>query len=36
MFPAAGRAFKFYGDDFKCPTCDAGKDAFVDNGVVEV
>jgi len=36
MFPAAGREFKFYGDDFKCPTCDAGKDAFVDNGVVEV
>jgi rubrerythrin len=36
MFPAAGREFKFYGDDFKCPTCGAGKDSFVDNGVVEV
>ena len=28
--------FKFYGDDFKCPTCGAGKDSFVDNGIVEV
>ena len=28
--------FKFYGDDFKCPTCGAGKDSFIDNGVVEV
>lgn len=36
MFPAAGREFKFYGDDFKCPNCGADKDAFVDNGVVEV
>ena len=36
MFPAAGREFKFYGDDFKCPTCGAGKDSFVDNGIVEV
>jgi rubrerythrin len=36
MFPAAGREFKFYGDDFKCPQpdCGAGKDAFVDNGVI--
>ena len=32
----AGREFKFYGDDFKCPQpdCGAGKDAFVDNGVI--
>ena len=38
MFPAAGREFKFYGADFKCPqpNCNAGKEAFVDNGVVEV
>jgi len=36
MFPAAGREFKFYGDDFKCPTCGADKGSFVDNGVVEV
>ena len=36
MFPAAGREFKFYGDDFKCPGCGADKSAFVDNGVVEV
>jgi rubredoxin len=36
MFPAAGREFKFYGDDFSCPTCGADKNAFVDNGVVEV
>ena len=28
--------FKFYGDDFKCPTCGADKGSFVDNGVVEV
>jgi len=35
MFPAAGREFKFYGDDFKCPTCGADKSSFVDNGLVE-
>lgn len=30
LFPAAGREFKFYGDDFKCPQCGAGKDSFTD------
>lgn len=30
LFPAAGREFKFYGDDFVCPTCGAPKDKFVD------
>ncbi|KAG8469089.1 hypothetical protein KFE25_007607 [Diacronema lutheri] len=30
LFPAAGREFKFFGDDFKCPQCGAGKDAFTD------
>ena len=34
LFPAAGREFKFFGDDFECPGCGAGKDAFVDNGPV--
>lgn len=34
IFPAAGREFKFFGDDFKCPQCDAPKSAFVDNGPV--
>jgi len=34
LFPAAGREFKFFGDDFKCPQCGAGKDEFVDKGVV--
>jgi len=34
LFPAAGREFKFFGDDFKCPQCGSGKDAFVDNGPV--
>jgi len=36
MFPAKGREFKFFGDDFKCPTpgCGADKSAFVDNGAV--
>ena len=32
IFPAAGREFKFFGDDFKCPQCGSGKDSFVDNG----
>lgn len=30
LFPAAGREFKFYGDDFVCPTCGAPKDKFID------
>lgn len=30
MFPAAGREFKFFGDEFVCPTCGAPKDKFVD------
>lgn len=30
MFPAAGREFKFYGDDFVCPSCGAPKEKFVD------
>jgi len=35
LFPAAGREFKFFGDDFTCPQCGADKDAFVDNGPVD-
>ena len=31
MYPAAGREFKFYGDDFTCPGCGAGKSEFVEN-----
>ena len=31
MFPAAGREFKFYGDDFKCPECGCDKSKFVEN-----
>lgn len=30
LFPAAGREFKFYGDDFVCPACGAPKDKFED------
>lgn len=30
LFPAAGREFKFYGDDFVCPACGAPKDKFAD------
>lgn len=30
LFPAAGREFKFYGDDFVCPACGAPKDKFTD------
>lgn len=30
LYPAAGREFKFYGDDFVCPACGAPKDKFVD------
>jgi len=29
MFIAQGRDFKFFGDDFKCSECGAGKDQFV-------
>lgn len=29
MFIAEGRDFKFFGDDFKCSECGAGKDQFV-------
>jgi rubredoxin len=28
LFVAKGREFKFYGDDFSCPECGAGKDKF--------
>ncbi|CAM9201679.1 unnamed protein product [Discosporangium mesarthrocarpum] len=28
MFVAKGREFKFFGDDFKCPECGAGKNKF--------
>lgn len=28
LFIAKGREFKFYGDDFKCPECGAGKEKF--------
>lgn len=28
MFVAKGREFKFFGDDFKCPECGAGKSKF--------
>ena len=30
LFPAAGREWKFYGDDFKCPQCGAPKSDFRD------
>lgn len=30
LFPAAGREFKFYGDEFVCPACGAPKSKFVD------
>lgn len=30
LFPAQGREFKFFPDDFKCPECGAAKDKFVD------
>jgi len=30
LFPAAGREFKFFPDDFKCPECGAPKDKFKD------
>ena len=28
LFIAKGREFKFYGNDFECPECGAGKDKF--------
>jgi rubredoxin len=28
LFIAKGREFKFYGEDFECPECGAGKDKF--------
>ena len=31
LFVAKGREFKFFGDDFKCGSCGAGKEFFVDN-----
>ena len=31
MFVAKGREFKFFGDNFKCGTCGAGKEFFKDN-----
>lgn len=36
LFPAAGRESKFFGANFVCPQCGSGKDAFVDNGPVDV
>lgn len=30
MFPARGREGKFFPDNFKCPNCDAAKEAFFD------
>ncbi|GMI51062.1 hypothetical protein TeGR_g11053, partial [Tetraparma gracilis] len=32
LFPAAGREEKFYGPDFTCPNCNAGKDKFFKRG----
>lgn len=31
MFVAKGREFKFFGDDFKCPECGAGKNKFTES-----
>ena len=28
LFIAAGREFKFFGDDYKCPDCGCGKGKF--------
>ena len=33
LFVAKGREFKFFGDDFKCGTCGAGKEFFKDNSL---
>jgi len=33
LFIAKGRDFKFYGDDFKCSECGAGKDQFVSKNI---
>ena len=33
LFVAKGREFKFYGDDFKCTQCGAGKESFKDNSL---
>ena len=33
LFVAKGREFKFFGDNFKCPTCGAGKEFFKDNSI---
>lgn len=30
MFVAKGREFKFFGDNFKCPECGAGKNKFTE------
>jgi rubredoxin len=30
IFPARGREGKFFPTDFKCPNCEAGKEAFFD------
>lgn len=30
MFVARGREFKFFGDNFKCPECGAGKNKFTE------
>ena len=31
MFVAKGREFKFFGANFKCGTCGAGKEFYKDN-----
>ncbi|CAM9390517.1 unnamed protein product [Ectocarpus sp. 12 AP-2014] len=33
MFVAKGREFKFFGDDFKCPECGAGKNKFLESSM---
>jgi rubredoxin len=35
MFVAKGRESKFFGDDFKCPECGAGKDQFTTRTIEE-
>jgi len=33
LFVAKGREFKFFGENFKCGTCGAGKEFFKDNSL---
>lgn len=35
LFIAKGREFKFFGDDFKCPECGAGKKSFKPKDIEE-